>query len=135
MFQRKRLTTLTWISDSPAQVTSRSSMISSLAVCLTFIAKLLYVQFAMFSLYCSFTLHSTLLHPIWVGCVPVSPNTCKIENSDSVTEEKCEERLLTWISWNWPKFFFAQMAWIFGSTWNRFQVLIFISKTFLLHIF
>ena len=112
----------TWMLDSPAHVTSRSSIISSLAVCLR------EMPFSIFTRNIAvFTFHSTWPHQAEVGSGQASPSKSKVcrrvrwagsywKMEKGEVEIIC---LLTWISLKWPRFLSNKLAWIRGSTWNE----------------
>ena len=93
----------TWMLDSPAHVTSRSSIISSLAVCLR------EMPFSIFTRNIAvFTFHSTWPHQAEVGSDPASPSKSKV----------C--RRVRWAGSDWERIWVElklYVCWL-GSVWN-----------------
>ena len=85
----------TWMLDSPAHVTSRSSIISSLAVCLR------EMPFSMFTRNIAvFTFHSTWPHQAEVGSDPASPSLWKVKIVAGLDGRVVIEKGYGW-SWNY----------------------------------
>ena len=95
----------TWMLDSPAQVTSRSSIISSLAVCLR------EMPFSIVTRNIAvFTFHSTWPHQAEVGSDPASPSLWKVKivaglDGRVVIERWRKGKLKLYVCW-------------LGSVWN-----------------